>query len=279
MIAQGRRAVRLAGAVTNRAGVELHLVRARARLASAMDAPIVSPYAGTPVVVIGMHRSGTTMVTRMLESLGVFMGAAQLPSTSEAVFFFRHNVAMLRLASAGWDRPDGLVELLDDPRWCERFAHVVGGEMERRPGRGYWGRTSDPDGWDSERPWGWKDPRNSLTLPVWTRLFPRLRVVRVVRDADAVAASLAVRSRQAIDAGRSGSLLVLDGDRAIRLREGYLAAADAGLRRIDGSRHVTIRYEDVLADPVGAAAQLRDFAVPAAPDGTVERAASTVRRP
>ena len=27
-----------------------------------------------PVIVIGMHRSGTTMLTKMLEELGVFLG-------------------------------------------------------------------------------------------------------------------------------------------------------------------------------------------------------------
>lgn len=35
----------------------------------------------------------------------------------------------------------------------------------------YWGsfRTSDP--------WGWKDPRNSLTFPIWKRIFPKARPV------------------------------------------------------------------------------------------------------
>ena len=28
----------------------------------------------SPIIIIGMHRSGTTMLSRQLEALGVFMG-------------------------------------------------------------------------------------------------------------------------------------------------------------------------------------------------------------
>jgi hypothetical protein len=42
--------------------------------------------------------------------------------------------------------------------------------------------------------WGWKDPRTSLTLPFWTGLFPRAKVLMVVRNPLAVYDSL--RRRQ-----------------------------------------------------------------------------------
>ena len=28
-----------------------------------------------PIIILGMHRSGTTMITKMLENLGLFVGA------------------------------------------------------------------------------------------------------------------------------------------------------------------------------------------------------------
>lgn len=28
----------------------------------------------TPVIILGMHRSGTTMITKILENLGLFVG-------------------------------------------------------------------------------------------------------------------------------------------------------------------------------------------------------------
>ena len=38
--------------------------------------------------------------------------------------------------------------------------------------------------------WGWKDPRNSLTLPFWKELLPNLKVVVCVRNPIEVIASL-----------------------------------------------------------------------------------------
>ncbi len=35
------------------------------------------------------------------------------------------------------------------------------------------------------QPWGWKDPRNSITLPLWRRVFPGARVLVIVKDRSA----------------------------------------------------------------------------------------------
>lgn len=42
--------------------------------------------------------------------------------------------------------------------------------------------------------WGWKDPRNSLTLSFWQRLIPGMRIVIIVRNPLEVASSLMVRN-------------------------------------------------------------------------------------
>ena len=43
-----------------------------------------------PVIIIGMHRSGTTMITDMLRRLGLFVGN-DLEENSESMFFINHN--------------------------------------------------------------------------------------------------------------------------------------------------------------------------------------------
>jgi hypothetical protein len=45
-----------------------------------------------------------------------------------------------------------------------------------------------------ERVWGWKDPRNSLTLPFWREVVPALRIVVCVRNPVEVAISLRNRN-------------------------------------------------------------------------------------
>jgi hypothetical protein len=39
-----------------------------------------------PVIILGMHRSGTTMVTKLLEEVGLFVGD-RLDENHEAVLF------------------------------------------------------------------------------------------------------------------------------------------------------------------------------------------------
>jgi len=53
--------------------------------------------------------------------------------------------------------------------------------------------------------WGWKDPRNSLTMPFWRRLVPDLKVVICVRNPLEVARSILVRG----DPTSASSLLQL----------------------------------------------------------------------
>jgi len=43
------------------------------------------------------------------------------------------------------------------------------------------------------QPWGWKDPRNSITLPFWKDLIPNLHLVWCIRHPSAVARSLLKR--------------------------------------------------------------------------------------
>ena len=47
---------------------------------------------------------------------------------------------------------------------------------------------------DSAIVWGWKDPRNSLTLPFWQQLLPRLKTIVVVRNPLEVAHSMRERN-------------------------------------------------------------------------------------
>jgi len=54
---------------------------------------------------------------------------------------------------------------------------------------------------DSARVWGWKDPRNSLTLPFWQQLLAGLKTVIVVRNPLEVAHSMGERNRTSYSFG------------------------------------------------------------------------------
>src|SRR5215213_10338134 len=76
------------------------------------DAPATPP--SRPVAIVGMHRSGTSMVAKLLQQAGLNLGdEADLmpPADENPEGFYEHlqfvklNDAVLNVAGAGWDCP------------------------------------------------------------------------------------------------------------------------------------------------------------------------------
>lgn len=78
--------------------------------------------------------------------------------------------------------------------------------------------------------WGWKDPRNCLTLPFWQQLLPDMRYIVCLRNPVDVAHSLADLHR-------------LPAEKCSTLWLTYVASA---LQHSDGRSRLTVFYEDLL---------------------------------
>lgn len=136
-----------------------------------------------PVAIVGMHRSGTSMVAKLLQQAGLNLGdeADLMPPAEENpegfyehLDFVRLNDEVLNAAGAGWDCPPAAgfnwdAQTLDPFRKRARY-------------------LAEP--LSARRPWGWKDPRSSLTLPFWRSAFGPLKTVAVVRNPLEVVISL-----------------------------------------------------------------------------------------
>lgn len=220
----------------------------------------------SPTVVIGMHRSGTRLVAQILERLGVFMGADQ-QGDSESVTFMLINEGILHQSSAFWSEPMAAHFALSQPEFVERLAAGT-----RQTLRAQLGNFIGESGWrpgptpEESRPFGWKDPRNTFTLPVWRQIFPKLRALHIVRHGVDVAASLARRHSKALRAAtgepvppaltviRDQALGVLSSRRgwtlaeALTMWEQYVEKARIETADL-GNRALEIRFEDLLDRP------------------------------
>lgn len=211
--------------------------------------------AGRSVVVVGMHRSGTSAVTRVVNLLGVPLGrpddlyrAPDNPSGHfESVSLCAANDAILaafggtdtcppRLAP-GWEHSPTADRLLPALQAVFRYVYAEG-------------------------PWLWKDPRVCLTLPLWRRVLDEFCVVFVVRSVEAVVGSLHRRQ----------------GFPPLYCRALWERYNRSALAAMDGLPVVTVSFDHLVQAPVEQTAELarRLKAVGVDGHGSVEEAAASL---
>ena len=140
------------------------------------------------VIVLGMHRSGTSLLTGSLEAAGLNLGEVNNAARNnpkgnkenESIRRF-HNGLMSRDGTA-WDRPP------------ER-------QIEWTPADEQRARVLVEPYFHAARPWGFKDPRTVWTIEGWLRIVRGARMIAVFRHP-----SLVVRSLGATRAARRRSI-------------------------------------------------------------------------
>lgn len=270
----------------------------RGNLTQPRGASVTERAGRQPVIIIGMHRSGTSMISRMLEELGLFVGKRKT-NDNEAVFFLGLNEWLLRQSNGAWDHPEPIRDLLRHAEVRGLVADYVARAMRSPSVVGYLGwrnylRYATPRRMDV--PWGWKDPRTTYTLPLWLDLFPGARVVHIYRNGVDIANSLRKRENKRIVVAResygrrkalyllrpkqgrfTGSLMCTDLERAFELWLSYATEARAHVRRL-GDRAMEMRYEDFLAEPQGSLASLARFCGLPDDERAVARVSEGVRK-
>ncbi len=141
------------------------------------------------VIVAGFHRSGTSVLARLLHSSGLYLGddlIGALPSNQFGHFedreFVRLHDRILDDNGVTWQVDRRLTPMVTPQRWAEmeELANI---------------RSSQHD------LWGFKDPRVSLLLDAWKQLLPDARVVAVYRNLSDATYSLERRHIEEMTAG------------------------------------------------------------------------------
>lgn len=219
-----------------------------------------------PIIILGMERSGTTMLVRLLEQLGWFSGARK-ESNHEALFFWRINRWIFREVNATWDNPYNF--RFTDSQAFHEMVRVIGSHLGSWRAIEYLGlapylryrhiRQID-------FPWGWKDPKNTFTAPIWAELFPQAKFIHIYRNPIDVGQSLYSRLERQRKAFRrtlmvrlKENLLImrvpyvnshrlLDAQERVCLWEAYVSRAFALEQQLDNAI-LHVKYEDFLERP------------------------------
>jgi hypothetical protein len=228
---------------------------------------MISPSERRPVCVLGMHRSGTSLAAGVLGAMGIDLGPSETMLPTDGVensrgYFEQRairelNDDVLGALGGSWDVPPPLPEGWEDDPALDRL-HARAKDLYESTFTDGRGRA------------GFKDPRLSLTLPLWRRATGPLDCVICLRPAGAVAASLRLRYRK-------GSQRVWPWHERRRrdwelLTERYVASA----RNVTSGEHrIEIDYDDWFGSPSAQIARLADFLGGVSAEG-LERAAEVV---
>jgi hypothetical protein len=193
------------------------------------------------IAVLGMHRSGTSLVARLLNSMGCYAGEEgdfPAPDVFNPTGYWEHHDVwaldeeMLTALDASWLDPAhaDLARLSDELRltFVARARAIV--------------RALDAHG-----SWMVKDPRLAILFPIWRETLDRGLCVLVWREPASVARSLEHRDGLPFVVG-------------LALWEEYtraMLASTAGLPR------VSVSYEELVADPIAAVSRLHGALVAA----------------
>ncbi len=201
--------------------------RARARAPSIASR---SARARPIVLVLGMHRSGTSAITRALEALGVDLGGnlmPPLPDNNERGFFedldiFQLNERLLEKAASAWSQLAPI-----DADWAgPSFAR------ERREAAALLRAKL------GARMFAFKDPRSALLLPFWQCVFEDLNLSEryVVAVRNPIEAALSLEARDGLPLAK-GVLL-------------WAKHQIAAVRFSSARPRVFVSYERLLSEPM-----------------------------
>ena len=201
-----------------------------------------------PVILLGMHRSGTTLLSKLLRPAGLHLGDWRGADTDESIYFQNLNEALLRLASASWDEPQPFVRALKNVRLSEAMAGALADYLNdgslSKPFLGKRGESL----FAQASPWGWKDPRTCYTLPLWLKLFPEAKVLFIHRNGVDVAQSLVHRNQRLMNTF-NGSLRCTTLSGAFELWEMYNQQCLRWLAEVPATQQHTVSFENLMTAP------------------------------
>jgi tetratricopeptide (TPR) repeat protein len=186
------------------------------------------------IVILGMHRSGTSLCAKIVTSLGVGFGAPlEPPNPNNTEGYYEHldvvgcHEDLFKTRKNTWDTI-GFAEPADATPSQSEVATTLREKLKQ---------VVLTQLRENNSLWAFKDPRTLMFLPLWQGIFEELGVepvwVLCVRHPKAVAASLFARNRMPLALGELSWL------------EHYLNA----LRHLGPSLACIVHYEDWFSSP------------------------------
>ncbi|MEQ8908115.1 MAG: sulfotransferase [Vicingaceae bacterium] len=230
-----------------------------------------------PLIVVGMHRSGTTMLIKLIEQLGVFVGDKKRHNY-EATFFQEINRWLLQQANCFWDNPEHF-QFVDEVyfREVERVLEKRLSSLALTEYLGLSKTLQTKSLFKADFHWAWKDPANSITWPVWLDLFPNAKFIHIYRNPFDVALSLQQRElkrgeRFKIDWKKKlkerflirgfqyqESYRIKKEEEGVELWKSYLQSIKSLKAKLPSEQYLEFKYEEFTVQPIKSLQLLKAY--------------------
>lgn len=151
------------------------------------DLPTVDGGRQPPILVVGMHNSGTSILAEILHESGVFLGANMNHHESHFFSIFVNDLLIMG-GREHWAKLP-----IMSVKEVMSFRDTIGPFIKN-----HWIADYLQWGYDGVSPWGIKDPRLCVLLPLYLEAFPEAKVVHIRRNPDDVAASLCEKRKRGV---------------------------------------------------------------------------------
>lgn len=194
------------------------------------------------VCVLGMHRSGTSMLTRIINLMGISLGNSEdiyQARTDNPEGFWEHGKivsvhdGILSVLGSSWEStvplPDKWWELLEVKEYKKELVKIINDQFIDIP------------------IWAFKDPRTCIMMPLWKEIFDELNLEPVfiipIRNPIDIASSIKKRDRIPLNQG-------------IRLWYYYMINILEGTKNYN---RLFINYDDIIENIEINLTKLTDF--------------------
>lgn len=133
-----------------------------------------------PLIITGMHRSGTSLMARFVHNSGIDLGDKLLGAKKSNIYGHYEDVEILEF------HRDVLERQLGHQMWVRETPRMTDADRDRA--------LALISARQRKSLWGWKDPRTCLFLDFWVDLLPGAYYLFVVRRPDLVLNSLSQRN-------------------------------------------------------------------------------------
>lgn len=189
------------------------------------------------VIVLGMHRSGTSLVSGLLCKMSINMGPhfksgiENLKGYFEDRDFVKLNSTILKQAGGSWRYPPKQKDLMQIIHQNKtKFSNIIKNKNNNK--------------------WGWKDPRTILTIDGYMNFLPKndTKFIIVYRNPLTVAHSLSKKKKHSVDI-RNG----------LNLTSYYNRKIDDFISSYEDYDMLFLAYESLLKNKRGNIDSISDF--------------------